>query len=91
MDQEQTYRVEHIFRPLTAKQVEDYEQQMIHLEQQFLKDLERYKAAEKAKAVKTPLKRSRLSVEFEEELEVPQKAEQGLSVEFEKLKLEELF
>jgi len=62
MDSEETYRVEHIFRPLTADQVKECHQKLIHMEEQFLKAVEKYKKAE------TPQKqRSQLNIEFEEE------------------------
>ena len=44
MDPEKTYRVDHIFRPLTGKQVEEYKQQLSHMEKQFSIELERFKA-----------------------------------------------
>ena len=75
MDPEQTYRVEHIFRPLTAKQFEEYKRQTLHMEKQFLLELERFKAeGPRPKPPPTPipshaskLQKERLNIKFEDE------------------------
>ena len=44
MDSEKTYRVEHIFRPLTTQDIDEYKQKLIHLEKQFLNEVEKCKS-----------------------------------------------
>ncbi len=78
MDPEQIYRVEHIFRPLTAKQVEEYRQQLLHMEKQFSIEFERFKAeGPRPKPAPYPIpphtsqrdskpKRKKLNIKFEE-------------------------
>ncbi len=72
---EPTYRVDHIFRPLTAKQVEEYHQKVLHMEKQFNAEIERFKAeGPRPKPAPYPIpphtsksKRKKLNVKFEEE------------------------
>jgi hypothetical protein len=68
MASEQTYRIEHIFRPLTAHQVVEYRQKLNHMEEQFLKEVVIYKAKEK----------ERLEIKFEELESVPEECQEIL-------------
>ncbi len=74
MDPEQTYRVEHIFRPLTVKQIEEYKRQILYMEKQFPLELERFKAAEKNLKSSQKPKREPMSIEFEESERLPPKS-----------------
>jgi len=66
MDPEKTYRVDHIFHPLTARQIEEYIQQLSFMEEQFLKEAERFKASEKGSKHSQNPKREPVNIEFEE-------------------------
>ena len=89
MNPEQTYRVDHIFRPLTTKHVEEYKQQMMYMEKQFLREVERFKIeGARPKPASTPIpphtpkpRREKLNIKFEE----PEEKGGALSV------MEELF
>lgn len=61
MDPEKTYRVDHIFRPLTAQQVNECYQKLECMEKQFLKEVEKHKIADKDSKT-----RSKLNIDFEE-------------------------
>lgn len=75
MNPEQIHRVEHIFRPLTTKQVDEYKYQMLCMEKQLSEEIERFKAegSRYKPASHFPIpphtpkpRREKLNIEFEE-------------------------
>lgn len=73
MGPEKTYRVDHIFRPLTSQKVEEYHQKLSYMEKQFLVELERFKSegplpkpAPTSQREHQP-KRKPLNIKFEED------------------------